>query len=419
MLTFKKFIVESQILAEENKNASDALGKSHEIRTAAALNHVVEHPHILNLNDDELKQHWEKHKNDFHEKHLPTHYRDENQKTPSEVYKETSASHSDDDHFQNFKNTVSHVKELHKHLKSQGFDPSSIHNVVWTSQSGDIGNHLGRTPNSETDDSDIMFHAKHQDGTIKPVGLSLKVGKAKNPNLKNKTVHTLLSGFKGIDDHINSAKEKIKSSVDSHLNTLHGIGLADKNKKGEIVLGRSNQLKYKDAIGQGQFGAGGKLVKTKQAYSQENVDKIGKPAFESSQRDLKAHASTMADIYNKVLSLDDGHNQMTNHVRSIIGQKPEDFHPVRAFMNLNSSNQVAGHHIENHIENNDKLLSKTHRYQVEHGGGQIVKIHGYDHEGNKLFTIDQTHKKSNSPVSSNVVVHTMKLHKHGKDALNS
>jgi len=190
-LSFKSFLTE-QILTEEIGN--DSRGKLHELLFAKHL-----HP----------------------DKKMPTHFRNKHGSSPQEVHDHLKAAHPE--HYSKIdlhsKKSAEHVIE---HLHSHGLIPKGhvIHSVSWTSNRDtekSAGDHEKLTGKKDIhSNADVMVTHYHPKTNKKGhIGISLKYGAAKNPNLKGPGMKDLerISGDNGLMDHHNHGQAQIQKAL--------------------------------------------------------------------------------------------------------------------------------------------------------------------------------------------------------------
>jgi hypothetical protein len=203
MLKFKEYIVEAKDNDEFNLN--DAKGKVFEILLGSHLHHGSD----KNGNPNEFL----------------SHYRDENKNSPQQVLSYIK-DELDKRHPGMFNEINSHAKDaaehVRKHLIKDGHH--TIDSAAWTSQKTDHKSFTGEEdPNS---DADVMIKTNHG-----PIGLSLKYGTQKQPNLRN-------PGLNSIESLANLKKGEVTDLYDKHQEKVADLGF-----KGSI---EQNHKKYKE-----------------------------------------------------------------------------------------------------------------------------------------------------------------------------
>jgi hypothetical protein len=407
MLRFKSFLTE----AKEGSKAGAAAntnGVRHELLTAGVLNHMSKHhnssnnpyhggnhPNLFEMDDKELKEHFDNHvkSGHFSEHHMPEHYRDQDNQTPKSVHdRYTHESLEPEEHYSHFRNAVHHAKELHKHLEERGYDPKSLSNVAWTSVDGNVNSYMkkhGDSPdrkmNKGTDDADVMATIKDKKGNQKPIGLSLKWGSQKNqtPTTKNNTHNTILDSKDFGNEHedtVNEFKAKAKIEVDNHKKLTQGI-----YSGGQSV----RKHKYDHDVDSLRASPDDERLKN-------NVKTVN-DSYESKNQNVASH---LENTLNKIKDAPNGHEHIKNFVRNKLQIPNPDFVAARAHMTVDKNNNVNGHHFEDHSTSLNDHLNNANHFKAERSGATL-RIHAMDKSGTPLFS----HKmwvKGNSRKSDDV-----------------
>lgn len=314
MLSFKQFLYELFFL--EEISSSDDKGKLHELLVA----------HHLSSDDDDKKE-------------LPTHYRDENGKTPRQVHDEIKSRVSEEDYNKAHKRAKAAAEKIKEEFKKKGIHQKHIKKVVWTSNKSDHKKFTGEDdPNS---DADVMIET--QNHPEKYHGISLKVGSAK-PNLRN-------PGIEHLNKLTKANKEHVSNLLKNHKNKLHELGYNKENST------ESNHKKYKEDKG-GQ-----------------NVERA-KKADESKLNTLKHLASHYTESFNN-LSHEHHHHMLT----SLLAPKTKFPHVRVHTKTPKKGDGPETHIIENHQEELQKELSKHKHGFVAVNKGQRMVIHAKNEDG--------------------------------------
>jgi len=196
MITFLNFLREGKGNAEFN--LSDSKGKAFEILAGSHLKHGSG--------------------KDGHPAGYLSHYRDENENSPSQVLNYIKKE-LDERHPGMYDEINNHAREaaehMRKHLKDNGHD--TFHDIAWTSQPSDHKSFTGQEdPNS---DADVMLRTNKG-----PIGISLKYGTQKQPNLRN-------PGLNSIEELAGLKKGEITSLYDKHNENLKNLGFTNTAKK--------------------------------------------------------------------------------------------------------------------------------------------------------------------------------------------
>lgn len=387
MIKFKSFIIEKKSPESKSGSVANANGVRHELLVAGVLSHMSkhhageDHPHLFNMNDSELKDHFEKHvaTGNFSETHMPEHFRDNDNQTPRAVHdRHTHESLSPDEHFSHFKNAVRHAKLLHDHLEERGYDPKTLGNVAWTSTSDNVnsfmrthGNNTNRKPNPQTDDADVMATIKDKSGKTQPVGLSLKWGSKKNadPTAKNNTHKTVLPKTNLPEEH--------HEAIDNYLGNAQNA-ISDHNK---LVSGI---YKGSEKTRKGQFDSDqDKLEENPNNEELKNKIQSVKDSYRNKSQKV---ASSLHQALKTIQSGANGHEHISNFIRQKLNIPNPDFVAVRAHMTVDNNNDSNSHHFEDHSVSLNDHLKNAHRFDIEKKpDSATVNIRAYDKDNNPLF----------------------------------
>lgn len=140
-----------------------------------------------------------------------THYRDENGSSPEAVHNYIKAE-LEKRHPGMYDQINEHARQAalraRDFLKSQGHH--TINEVAWTSQPSDHKSFTG--VDDENSDADVMLHTNKG-----PIGLSLKYGTEKNPNLRN-------PGLDSIEQLAGLKRGSITSVYNQHQKNVRDLG---------------------------------------------------------------------------------------------------------------------------------------------------------------------------------------------------
>jgi len=158
-----------------------------------------------------------------------THYRDDEGKSPKSVHdniKRELESRNPGLYEQINEHAAGAARHLRHHLSADGHE--DFHDIAWTSQPSDHNSFTGvQDPNS---DADVMLRTNKG-----PIGVSLKYGSQKDPNLRN-------PGLASIEALAGTDKGDITSIFNQHQNNLRDIGF-----DGTIVQNHSAYKKDKNS----------------------------------------------------------------------------------------------------------------------------------------------------------------------------
>ena len=200
MLSFSNFLTEGRKAEFELKNTEDAKGKLFEILSGSYLLHGT-HPQT-----------------GIPKKFLE-HYRDEDGFRPQEVHNKIKTALEKLSPGM-YEDVVKHSQQAAEHLKEQlaNRGVQNVHHLAWTSQKGDHERFTGvDDPNS---DADLMVKGSDQGGKmIDPIGLSMKYGKQKDPNLRG-------NGLDALEKIAGLKKGDLEGLREAHYDHIRNLGLA-------------------------------------------------------------------------------------------------------------------------------------------------------------------------------------------------
>lgn len=317
MLNFSTYLIEAKARKAETelKNVEDAKGKLFEILAGSYLLHGA-HP-----------------KTGMPNKFLE-HYRDEDGFRPQEVHDKiktalTKLSPG------TYEQVVQHAQSASDHLRDQ-LKSRNVHNIshlAWTSQKGDHERFTGvEDPNS---DADLMVKGSDQKGKlVDPIGLSMKYGKQKDPNLRG-------NGLDALEQIAGLKKGDLEGLREAHYDHIRNQGLA---------TGKAGDAEYKD------------LAKQNHPTSASIDDHALKTQQEMSRRFTQGLSR---------LSSDD----LRNSIRSIIAPETKYLH-VRHHTQVNNDGS-ANHETHNIQDHANSVLGNYEEFRVRpHSGGISTVIEG-------------------------------------------
>jgi hypothetical protein len=162
-----------------------------------------------------------------------THYRPEGD-GPQEVHDKLKR-YLDTAHPGSYEQIAKHASDAANHLRGElaARGHTNIDDVAWTSQAGDHRAFTGHDDPNAT--ADLMVKSRNANGEQnEPIGLSLKYGKEKNPNLKNPG----LGALEGLSRLKSGSLDKLRQG---HYDVLKKLGYGDK-VGGKAAKERYNQL---------------------------------------------------------------------------------------------------------------------------------------------------------------------------------
>lgn len=341
MLDFRQFLNEkksTRTAQEELKSPEDAKGKLFEIMAGSYL------------------MHGENPKTGMPNKFLE-HYRDEDGFRPEEVHNKIkdalgklSPGMYDD--------VVKHSKAAAAHLLVE-LNKRGVHNInrlAWTSQKGDHGKFTGvEDPNS---DADLMVDGSSHDGKkIDPIGLSMKYGKQKDPNLRGNGLDALekIAGLKSGD---------LEDLRNEHYNHIRSLGLS---------TGKEGDADYKTLAKQGH----------------ETAKSIDEHALKTQQEMSRRFTNGLSR-----LSSDD----LRNSIKNIIAPETKFLH-IRHHTQVNDDGTV-NHDTHNVQDHANDVLNSYDEFRVRpHSGGISTVIEGRRKGSNAFETAMQIGMKKSRTFS--------------------
>ena len=143
---------------------------------------------------------------------FPTHYRDEiSGKSPQETHDHIKKNITPAEYKTIHDHARSSAEHMKAHLTEQGHDPAHITHVAWTSNgASDVANFTGN--DDPHNDSDVMYQFRHpKTKKVKHVGVSLKYGSQKDPNIRNPGLESLerMTGANTLVSRFKKHKKKL------------------------------------------------------------------------------------------------------------------------------------------------------------------------------------------------------------------
>jgi hypothetical protein len=315
MINFSTFLLEARSAETELKNVEDAKGKLFEILSGSYLLHGA-------------------HSKTGLPKKFLEHYRDEDGFRPQEVHDKIKTA------LQKlspgmYEQVVQHAKSAADHLKGE-LQKRNIHNIdhlAWTSQKGDHERFTGvDDPNS---DADLMVKGRDKNGNvIDPVGMSMKYGKQKDPNLRG-------NGLDALEKIAGLKKGDLEGLREAHYDHVRSLGLQ---------TGKAGDAEYKRLAAQNHPKAKSvdeHALQTQQEMSRRFTQGLGK------------------------LSSD----QLRNSIKNVIA-------PETKYLHIRHHTQVGSDGSPNHETHNvqdhaNKVLGDYEEFRVRpHSGGISTVIEG-------------------------------------------
>jgi hypothetical protein len=316
MFSFREYLLEG--ITNEEFNLNDAKGKLFEILAGSHLRHGAD------------------------EKGRPaaflTHYRDENDRTPEAVHNYVKRE-MEKRYPGTYDQINQHAREAAEHVRSQmGNDGhKEIHDVAWTSQPSDHKSFTGNEdPNS---DADVML--KTNKGHV---GISLKYGSQKIPNLRN-------PGLASVESLANLKKGEITNIYNNHQNNLSNLGFS------------------------------GTIAQNHAAYKANKSSDAAKNAEQSSLDSRRLISKKWQDGYSKLSS-----DELRDKIVSLVS--PETIHP---HYRLHTRPTTSG--VEHHIAGvQDEVQNSLKDYaefkSVPHSGqGITTQILGRHHNSDEWHPV--------------------------------
>lgn len=315
MLGFSQYLTEGRKAEFELKNVEDAKGKLFEILSGSYLLHGS-HPQT------------------GMPKKFLEHYRDEDGFRPQEVHnriKEALQKLSPG----MYEDVVKHSQAAAEHLRNQLGERGvhNIHHLAWTSQKGDHERFTGvDDPNS---DADLMVKGSDEGGKmLDPIGLSMKYGKQKDPNLRG-------NGLDALERVAGLNKGDLEGLREAHYDHIRNLGLA---------TGKAGDAEYKELAKQ----------------SHPTAASIDEHALKTQQE--------MSRRFTEGLS-NQSSDQLRTAIRGIIAPETKYLH-IRHHTQVSGSGAVTHetHNIQDHADN---VLNNYEEFRVRpHSGGVSTIIEG-------------------------------------------
>jgi len=279
---------------------------------------------------------------------LPTHYRDEEGKSPQEVHDAIKNRISKEE----YKTIDGHARDsasnMREHLREQGHNPDHITHVAWTSNgASDVKKFTDKE--DPHNDSDVMYRFKHpKTGKITHSGVGLKYGSQKEPNLRNPGLDSLerMTGATTLLSRFEKHKKKIKS-----------------------------------------IGYTGTTAENHARWKTEKTSARGKAADESKLETTRGMAKDIHAALAKKSS-----SELMNYIRGVVS--PKTVHPTFR-MHTRTSNNEAGatatHHIDEPSKDIEEHLNQFSDLHMEkkHRGGISTVIYGTRKSDGKVVPVLQ------------------------------
>lgn len=298
-------------------------------------------------NDDKGKLFEILHARHMHpEKTFPTHYRDEiSGKSPEETHNAIKARITPAEYKTIDSHASSSAERMKAHLVDQGHNPKHITHVAWTSNGArDVAKFTGKDdPNN---DSDVMYRFKHpKTGAVKHVGVGLKYGSQREPNIRNPGL------------------ESLQSMTGS--TTL--LGRFNKHKKKLASLGYTNSAE-----------------KNHEQWKKEKTSTRGKAANDSKLEATRAMARDM----HKALSQKSS-DQLRDYVRGVVAARTQSpVYRMHAHTSHNEAGSSVTHHIDEPSKDIDNHLSQFSELRMDKAPkGISVTIKGVNKKTGKTVNV--------------------------------
>jgi hypothetical protein len=231
------------------------------------------------------------------------------------------------------KHAIHATEHLRKELSTRGHN--TIQDVAWTSQRGDHEAFTGQKDPNAT--ADIMVKSKESD---KPIGISLKYGTEKNPNLKNPGLEAL----EGLSKLKERALDKLRQG---HYDVLKALGYGDK-VGGAAAKERYNQL----------YNQGSKIAKQGDDHALETQRNIAKTVTNGLTAASKKDPEHLREVVKKLIFPPTLYPTLRHHTH--VGPKG-----------------AALHHTNDTEEEAQKTAEAYEEYRVRpHSGGVTSVIEG-------------------------------------------
>lgn len=299
-------------------------------------------------NDDKGKLFEVLHARHMHpEKVFPTHYRDEiSGKSPEETHNAIKARITPAEYKTIDRHASSSAERMKQHLTEQGHNPEHITHVAWTSNgANDVAKFTGK--DDPHNDSDVMYRFKHpRTGKTTHVGVGLKYGSQKEPNIRNPGLESLerMTGARTLISRFNKHKKKIAS-----------LGFRESSAE-----------------------------KNHEVWKKEKTSVRGKAADASKLETTRG----MARDIHKALSQKSS-DELRDYVRGVVAARTA--HPVYR-MHARTSHNEAGSSVTHHVDEPSKDI-ETHLSQFSElrmdkpGKGISVTIKGVNKKTGKLVNV--------------------------------
>ena len=330
MKSFFDFLIEGKRNLEFNLN--DAKGKAFEILAGSHLKHGSG--------------------KDGHPAGYLSHYRDENENSPQEVLNYIK-NELDKRHPGMYNEINEHAKGAAEHMRNQlkANGHHTLKDIAWTSQPSDHKSFTGEEdPNS---DADVMVHTNKG-----PIGLSLKYGTQKQPNLRN-------PGLASIEDLAGLKKGEITSLYNQHNENLKGLGFNQTADKNHAAYKADKNSEASKSAEQSSLDARRAIAKKWQdGYSAMKSDQLKQKIIslvspETKFEHYRIHSRpTSTGVVHHMGGIQDEVNDMLNHYAEfkavphsgegisaqILGRHhgSEDWHPVISHAVKNTSGPMKG-----------------------------------------------------------------------------
>jgi len=315
MINFSTFLLEARSAETELKNVEDAKGKLFEILSGSYLLHGA-------------------HSKTGLPKKFLEHYRDEDGFRPQEVHDKIKTA------LQKlspgmYEQVVQHAKSAADHLKGQ-LQSRNIHNIdhlAWTSQKGDHERFTGvDDPNS---DADLMVKGRDKNGNvIDPVGMSMKYGKQKDPNLRG-------NGLDALEKIAGLNKGDLEGLREAHYDHVRSLGLQ---------TGKAGDAEYKRLA----------------AQNHPTAKSVDEHALQTQQELSKRFTKGLGKLSS---------DELRNSIKNIIA-------PETKYLHIRHHTQVGSDGSPNHETHNvqdhaSKVLGDYEEFRVRpHSGGISTVIEG-------------------------------------------
>jgi hypothetical protein len=323
-ITFGEYLKEqSYFLLErgmaEINNLNDAKGKLFELLVGGHLKHGTE--------KNGIPKGW------------ATHYRAEGD-GPQDIHDKIK-KYLDTHHPGSYEEIAKHSKDAADHLKNELTQRGHhiIDDVAWTSQKSDHKSFTDEEDPNAT--ADLMIKSRDQKGNVnKPIGISLKYGTQKDPNLKNPGIETL--------ENLSALKDKTLDKLrQSHYSVLRSLGYGDK------------------------VGSAAAKERYNQLYTQgSDVAKKGDEDALNTQREISKAVTKGLTAASK---------KDPNHLREVVKRlifPPTTFQTLRHHTHVGPKG-AALHHTNDTEEEAEKTANAFEEYRVRpHSGGVTSVIEG-------------------------------------------